>query len=273
MSEFDFLSQVTIGQYLPGDSLPHRLDPRAKLLMALAWILALIVCRSLAGMAFAGLAVAAGLWMVRVPARFALRSVWKALPFLLLLALLQVLVMPANRTGETLWQWWIVTVTTGGLLAGALLIARFVALILAISLLSFTTGTTALMHGLEHLLRPLQRLGLPAHELALTFDIALRSVPLLAQEAERLAKAQASRGGEFGGARGGPIRRAQQVLPLVVPLFLGALQRAERLAVAMEARGYVGGRGRTQLVALSMRPTDWLALFIVAALAIVIARV
>ncbi|NLS80123.1 MAG: energy-coupling factor transporter transmembrane protein EcfT [Chloroflexi bacterium] len=163
--------------------------------------------------------------------------------------------------------------TTGGLLAGALLVARFVVLILAISLLSFTTGTNDLMHGLEHLLRPLQRLGLPAHELALTFDIALRSVPLLALEAERLAKAQASRGGEFGGAKGGAIRRVQQALPLLVPLFLGALQRAERLALAMEARGYVGGRGRTQWVALRMRSADYVALALVLGIAVAVVLV
>jgi energy-coupling factor transport system permease protein len=217
--------------------------------------------------------MAAGLWVVRVPARYALRSVWKALPFLALLAVLQVLVMPANRTGAVLGQWWVITITTGGLLAGALLIARFVALILAISLLSFTTGTNELMHGVEHLLRPLQRLGLPAHELAMTLDIALRSVPLLAQEAERLAKAQASRGGESGGARGGPIRRAEQALPLLVPLFLGALQRAERLALAMEARGYVGGKGRSHLVALRMRPADWISLVITIGLAILVALI
>ncbi len=273
MSEFDFLGQVTIGQYLPGDSPLHRMDPRAKLLMALAWIAAVVACRSLLGMALAALAVAAGLWVARIPARFALRSVWRALPFLALLAVLQVLVMPGNRTGAVLWQWWIVTVTTGGLLAGALLVARFVVLILAISLLSFTTGTNDLMHGLEHLLRPLQRLGLPAHELALTFDIALRSVPLLALEAERLAKAQASRGGEFGGAKGGAIRRVQQALPLLVPLFLGALQRAERLALAMEARGYVGGRGRTQWVALRMRSADYVALALVLGIAVAVVLV
>jgi len=259
-SEFDYLSQVTIGQYLPGDSPLHRLDPRLKLLMALLWIGAATISGSLRGLGLGLAVIVAAFALARVPLRFALRGVRTALPFLLVLALLQILVIPQKAPGAMLWRWWQLAVTTGGLYAAALLLTRFASLILTISLLSFTTTTTGLMHGAERVLQPLQGIGLPAHEFALALNIALRSVPLLAQEAERIAKAQAARGGDFGRGRGGILRRVQQVMPLLLPLFLSALQRAERLALAMEARGYMGGKGRTHLIELRAQPSDWLAL-------------
>jgi len=259
MSEFDYAGRVAIGQYLPTGSPLHRLDPRIKLGMTLLWMAAIVVAGSISGLTLATAVVAAGFAIARVPIRLALRSIRSALPFLLLLALLQVFVMPQYRTGSVIWRVWRLTVTTGGIYAGIVLLLRFAALILTISLLSFTTAINELLHGTEAVLRPLQRLGLPAHELALALGIAVRSVPLLAQEAERIAKAQASRGGDLRGG-GNVLQRTRRVLPLIVPLFLAALQRAERLALAMEARGYMGGAGRTHLIALRARPADWLAL-------------
>ena len=268
MSQFDLLSQVTIGQYLPGESILHRLDPRCKLVAALVWLGVCVASPSLPGLAWAIGVVLAGLALAQVPLRFAWRGPRAAFPFLALLALLQVFMMPGNRSGGVLWQWRFLVLTASGIEAGALLLARFLALIWLIALVSFTTTTSALVHGVDELLSPLGRLGFPAHELALTMEIALRSVPLLAQEAERLAKAQASRGGDLATGRGGVLRRVRRALPLLVPLFLSALDRAERLALAMEARGYMGGKGRTRLATLRARPADWLALAVMITLAL-----
>ena len=268
MSEFDLMGRVTIGQYLPGDTLLHRLDPRAKLTAGLVWMGAAIVSQTLLGLSWGILLVILGLAVARVPMSFAWRGVRSALPFLVFLAAFQVFFMPATRVGDLLWRWGFITVYVAGLRAAGLLLARFALLIWLISLLSFTTTTSGLMHGVEQMLHPLGRVGFPAHELALTLDIALRSVPLLAQEAERLAKAQASRGGDLGSGRGSIVRRVRAVIPLLVPLFLSALGRAERLALAMEARGYMGGRGRTRLVTLRATRRDWLTLALMTLMAL-----
>ena len=268
MSEFDLMGRVTIGQYLPGDTLAHHMDPRVKLVGAAAWMLASIVSQSLLGLSWGIMLVIMGLALAQVPLSFAWRGVRAALPFLLLLAALQVFFMPANREGSVLWSWGIITVHVAALREAGLLLARFILLICLISLLSLTTTTSGLMHGVEQMLHPLGRVGFPAHELALTMDIALRSVPLLAQEAERLTKAQASRGGDLAVGQGSIVRRVRTVIPLLVPLFLSALGRAERLALAMEARGYMGGRGRTRYVTLRSTRRDILALVLIALMAL-----
>jgi energy-coupling factor transport system permease protein len=259
LSEFEFLRNVTIGQYLPTDSVIHRLDPRAKLLMVTLLIVGSVASASLIGLAFTLAIVLCALVVARVPLRYAARGLRPAWPFLAFIALLQVLTVPQAKSGQTLWQWWRITITTAGLLTAAITLTRFVTLILGISLFTLSIRTTELTHGIEHLLRPLQQIGLPAHEFALTVVIALRFIPFLALEAERIAKAQASRGADFGRGRMGIFKRATRMLPLLVPLFVTALRRAETLALAMEARCYMGGRGRTRLIRLYARPGDALA--------------
>jgi energy-coupling factor transport system permease protein len=256
-SEFELVGRVTIGQYLPTGSFVHRLDPRVKLCMGLLLIVSVVGTRSLIGLAVLLAAVLLGLRLARIPLRFAMSGLPPMLPFLFLLAFLQVFAIPQYTSGSTvLWRWWVLVVTSGGLLAGGLLIGRFCVLVLGISLLSFTTGTTELTHGVEHLLLPLQRFGLPAHEFALVVNIAIGFLPILTREAERLMKAQASRGAYFGSAGGGPFRRARRLLPLLIPLFLVSLRRAEELIEAMEARCYMGGKGRSHLIRLRAQPAD-----------------
>ncbi len=257
-SEFELVGRVTIGQYLPTASPLHRLDPRAKLVMVLLLLLAVTAVSSLTALAILLLAVLLGLRVARVPLRFALAGLRPMLPFLLVLALLQVFAIP-QVSAQPLWRWGIVTVTDRGLLAGIVLLARFCTLVLGLSLFSFSTTTTELTHGVEHLLRPLQRLGLPAHEFALMVNIAIRFLPTLAEEAERLMKAQASRGADFGRGQGNFVQRARRLLPLLVPLFLVSLRRAEELIEAMEARCYLGGKGRTCLIHFQARAGDYLA--------------
>ncbi len=256
-SEFELSGRVTIGQYLPTGSVLHRLDPRVKLCMGLLLIVGTIGTRSLLGLAILMAAVLFGLRLARVSLRFALSGLSPALPFLFLLALLQVFAIPQHVAGSAVvWRWRFLVATTGGLFAAALLVGRFCVLVLGISLLSFSTNTTELTHGVEHLLIPLQRFGLPAHEFALVVNIAIRFLPILAREAERLMKAQASRGADLGRSGGGPVTRARRLLPLMIPLFLVSLQRADGLVEAMEARCYVGGKGRTHLIQLRARPVD-----------------
>ena len=260
-SEFELLGRVTVGQYLPTDSPVHRLDPRAKLVLAVAWIAAVIANASLLGLSVLLAAVILGLWLARIPLRFALSGLRPMFPFLLLLALLQVVAIPQySRNAAIIWQSRFLAISDRSILAGALLIARFAVLVLGLSLFSFSTTTTELTHGIEHLLRPLQRVRLPAHEFALVVNIAIRFLPILAEEAERLMKAQASRGADFGQGRRNFVQRARLLLPLLVPLFLIALQRAEELTEAMEARCYLGGKGRTHLIQLHGRPCDYVAL-------------
>ena len=276
VSEFEFLRNVTIGQYLPTGSAFHRLDPRAKLIMAVLYLVGVLASNSLASQVVALAAVVAGLALARISLRYAFRGVRAALPFLAFLALLQVFTIGRNDVGQVLWQWRWIAITSMDMLAAAVSLVRFVALILGLSLFSFSTSTTELAHGTERLLRPLQRLGLPAHECSLMLVIALRFVPLLALEAERIAKAQASRGADGGRGRSGrgkinprvvnPFNRARRMLSLLVPLFVTALRRAETLALAMEARCYTGGKGRTHLIRLEARWSDGLAILLVAIL-------
>jgi energy-coupling factor transport system permease protein len=260
MSEFEYLRLVTVGQYLPTGSPLHRLDPRAKLIMALAFVTSAVVAPSIVGLLVLLGAVWIGLSVARIPPRYVLRPLLSALPFLILLALLQVFTIPANDQGTILWHWWKIIITLLDLRAAALTMLRFFVLMLGISLFSFCTSTRELTHGTEHLLRPLQRLRLPAHEIALMLSITLRFVPLLALEAEHIAKAQASRGADFGeGRRLRLLRRAARLLPLLVPLFVSTLRRSETLILAMESRGYVGGAGRSHLVQLRASAADLVA--------------
>lgn len=269
MSEFELLRHLAIGQYQPKDSVLHRLDPRVKLtgtvLLALALMLRAGPAIGLIGVVLALLLLA----LARVSMGQALRGLRPLLPIFLIALVLQLLFYPHRRAVEAgsvaLLQWGRLVVSGAGMVALAALILRMVALVLLLTLLTSVADVTELVHGVEGMLRPLQRVGLPAHELSLVLVIALRFVPLLGQELERLMKAQAARGADFGRGRGGVVRRVRRMFPLLIPLFIVALRRAEELVVAMEARGYVGGRGRTHLVRLRLRPADLVALVTVVA--------
>jgi energy-coupling factor transport system permease protein len=169
-----------------------------------------------------------------------------------------------------LLEWGRVIISGAAIAALFATLVSIVTLMLLITLLTYTTDITDLMRGVQGLLRPLQRLGLPANDFSMILVIALRFVPLLGQELERLMKAQASRGADFGRGRGGVIRRVRQIFPLLIPLFITALRRAEEMATAMEARGYVGGRGRTHFVRLRMRRADVVALLSIIGLSAVL---
>jgi energy-coupling factor transport system permease protein len=261
VNEFELLRNITIGQYLPADSYLHRLDPRAKILAAILVIAAVTFTPSLAGNACL---LAAGLvlvWLGRIPLAYALRGLLPAVPILVFLAVMQLLFFGRNYdpASPVVFQWRWIIVTAAVLKLVVVSAARFLELLLVTSVFTLSTKTTELTLGIESLLRPFQRLRVPAHELALVVTIAVRFVPTLALEAERLMKAQASRGGRLGGSRWRLVTRVRQSLPILVPLVTYALRRGEELIVAMEARAYTGGAGRTAYTVLASKPGDWLA--------------
>ncbi len=273
MGQFEFLRQVTIGIYLPGDSILHRLDPRVKL----------VGFAFLAGAAALAPTVTANLYLLLlsllllrladVSLGFALSGLKPALPFLLMMALLELIFTPPMAAGPrciTIWQWGPLLLSNCVLQLILLIFIRFAVLIFLTSLLTLTTSTTEMGRGTEALLAPLNRFGLPGYELSLVLSLTFRFVPTIALEAERLVKAQLARGADFGeSGRWQFVRRARGMLPLTVPLFLLALQRAETMALAMEARGYAGGQGRTHYRTLHWRRLDAVLLVVALCLAIV----
>jgi energy-coupling factor transport system permease protein len=273
MPEFELLRNITLGQYLPTGSIVHRLDPRFKLIAFICLVAAASYNATYTGNVILLASTLLLLLICRVPVFFALSGIKPALPAILFLAIIQILIPPqpflgAQEICNALLSWRALQLTDCTVRLVVVSALRFFQLILLTNLLTFTTTTTELAHGTESLLRPMQRLGVPAHELAMVVTIALRSVPTLARELERIMKAQASRGADFGAqGRLRFVRQTRHLLPLLVPLFLNALRRAEELVLAMEARCYVGGRGRTHLMQLRIRTADAVALMLTVAFA------
>lgn len=255
------LKNVTIGQYFPGDSAVHRLDPRTKLLLSFAFIIVLFLVKGfLAYLTFAALVLLITN-LARVPIRMILRGLR---PLTFIIALTVILHLLTTRGGVTLLAIWIIRVDSQGVVQAIFLAARLVLLVTATSLLTLTTSPIALTDGLERLLRPGQRIGLPAHELAMMMTIALRFIPTLIEEADKIMRAQMARGADFD--TGGFLQRAKSLLPLLVPLFVSAFRRADELAMAMEARAYRGGQNRTRMKVLRFSSLDaWAVLLSIGA--------
>lgn len=251
MSEFELLRNVTIGQYLPTGSPIHRLDPRSKLVGGVFLVAAIVLSHSVLE-ASAGLGVVLLLAFAgRIPLTFLFRGVRLALPILILVFGLSLLFRGWDEpSGPVYLEWGLLRLTRYSVQLTLLGLIRIIALIFLTSLMTLTTTTTELTHGLERLLQPFRRFGLPSHELALVNMIALRFVPTLAEEMERVMKAQAGRGADFSRKFYRPDKAARAYLPLVIPLFINSFRRAEELISAMEARCYLGGEGRTRFVTL-----------------------
>lgn len=262
MQDFALLRHITIGQYLPGESAVHRMDPRAKITIVALLALAMTVNTSyLANIILLllclGMVRAAGISLAYV-----LGSVRPALPFIVVLALLQLaFYSDASVTTAlpniTFLEWGPIHITSYGLQLVIVSLLRFVDLMILAGILTNTTALAHLAYGLEDMLRPFARIGVPAQELSLILILALRFVPILAEQLEILMKAQASRGANLGtGRRLDFIRTTRSMLVLIVPLFLDAFRRAEELILAMESRCYAGGRERTRLTELKLHTAD-----------------
>jgi energy-coupling factor transport system permease protein len=238
VTDFEFLRNINIGQYLPGNSLLHHLDPRAKIMIFTVFILVLTFTRSLQGLVLGLVIILAGLLLARIPLRFALRGLLGPLPFLLFLAVLQLFLTPAANPADVLWHWRFLQITGAGVMASVMLLVRFTALILTIGLATSVTSSSDLLVGMNALLRPLTRIGVPAEDAVMMVQVALRFLPLLAVTAERTAKAQASRGADWSPVKGNLAAQVRRIAPLIVPLFISSLNKAERMALAMDARAY-----------------------------------
>lgn len=244
-----------LGQYFPVDSALHRLDPRAKLSLVLGFMIALFFIDQMAVMLGSAIIIPLLLVVSKLPPRWLARSLKPLIFILLFTFVIHLFLTP----GPALFRLGPLTGTRTGLARGAFFGLRLILVIAVSSFVTLTTTPVRLTDAMESLLKPLKRVRLPVHEFALMATIALRFIPTLLAEAEGIIRAQKARGADF--ESGNIIRRARSFVPILVPLFVGAFRRADDLAVAMEARGYAGGEGRTRLHILSMRPTDYLWLF------------
>ena len=272
--EFEIVRNVTIGQYMPTGSVVHRLDPRAKLIAVGLLVVAISIAQSVPSALIVLASLLAVALLASIPLTYLLRGLLPSLPILVVLAILQLVFQgQTDRQSTVLWQWWFLRLTSASLQWVSVTVVRIADFIFLASLLTLTTSTTQLTHGTESLLRPLRRLGVPAHELALVMTIALRFVPTLAEELDQLAKAQASRCGNIGERNPWrPDRVLRARLPLIVPLFLSALRRGEDLILAMEARCYVSGGQRSHLIEMRSGAGDALAVSLAAGLAVLVWR-
>jgi energy-coupling factor transport system permease protein len=261
VSEFELLRNITIGQYLPTGSYLHTLDPRAKIVAAILVTAAVSFTPTLLGNVCLLAACLALVRIGRIPFSYALRGLIPAIPVLVILAMLQLLFFGRNYdpASPVVFQWGWIVVTAAVARLVIVSAARFVELLFVTSVFTLSTRTTELTHGIEALLGSLRRFRVPAHELALVVTIAVRFIPTFALQAERLLRAQASRGGAPGGRRWNFVATTRRLLPILVPLFIFALKRGDELIVAMEARAYTGGEGRTAYTMLRHARTDWLA--------------
>lgn len=255
---------MIIGQYVPGNSLIHRLDPRTKIIIIFCFVIIVFFANNPFSYGLLTAFVLISVFITLIPIRFILKGltpIWFLIIFTFLLHFF------LTKEGPVAFEIFSIKIHQGGILQGLAISLRLFLLILMTSLLTLTTTPIEITDAIENLLQPLNRFKFPVHELALMMSISLRFIPTLMQETDKISKAQASRGVDY---RTGPVKeRIKAIIPLLVPLFVSAFKRAEELAMAMEARGYQGGEGRTKLRELKYRPKD-LIVFLVFIVVVVI---
>lgn len=245
------IRDITIGQYYPAKSCIHRLDPRVKIVCTLLFLVSLFVQNSVLGYGIATLFLAMVIKTSRVPLKFIVKGL-KAIVVLLLFTVCMHLFL--TKGGKELVHFWIFHITENGLRTSVFMAVRLIYLIMGSSIMTFTTTPNGLTDGIESLLRPLNRFRVPVHEVAMMMSIALRFIPILLEETDKIMKAQIARGADF--ESGNLIKKAKAMVPLLVPLFISAFRRANDLAMAMEARCYRGGEHRTKMKPLQYRAAD-----------------
>ena len=247
------IRDITLGQYYPEQSVVHRLDARTKILGTLLYIIEIFLVNSFAGFGLVILALGILIGISKVPVRFIFKGL-KAVIFIILLTFVLNLFM---FDGTVLWHWKFLTITYEGLYRSCFMALRLILLIIGTSMLTLTTKPMELTDGLEKLLKPFNRFGLPSHELALMMSIALRFIPTLLEETDKIMKAQQARGADF--ESGNLIQRVKNMIPILIPLFVGSFRIAQDLARAMEARCYHGGVGRTRMKEIVFSRRDGVA--------------
>lgn len=253
------LRDITIGQYYPAESPIHRLDPRAKIVGAFFMIVALFMITPLWGYAVPLVLLSVIIKVSKVPLKFILKGLKPILFFMIFAVTINIFFTP----GRIIFSFWIFEISLEGLERALMTLARFIFLIVTSTMVTLTTSPMSLTDGIERLFEPLKIIKFPAHELAMMMTIALRFIPTLIEEADKIMKAQTARGADF--ESGNIFNRAKNMIPLLVPLFISAFRRADELAMAMEARCYRGGVGRTRMNKLKFRPRDIMVLLSIVA--------
>ena len=251
------LKDITLGQYFPGNTVVHRLDPRTKLLLLILYMAALFCAKWFISYALVLVFLVSVTVLGRIPLKTMTRGLKPMLIFILLTALLNLIY---TREGKLLFEWKFIHIYSKGLETAFFMVLRIMMLICGTFLLTYTTSPIALTDALESLLSPLKLIKVPVHELSMMMCIALRFIPTLIEETDKIISAQKARGADF--ETGSLIRRAKALIPILVPLFVSAFRRADELATAMECRCYHGVKGRTRLKVLRFQPRDYLALFV-----------
>ncbi len=251
------IRDITIGQYYSGESIMHRLDPRVKIMGTLLFILGLFFIKTFYGFVGFAIFVAIIVKVSKVPISFILKGLK---PVFIIISFTFILNMFMIQ-GEILVEFWVLTITKEGLTMAVFMAIRLVLLIICSSLLTLTTKPITLTDGIESLLSPYKRLGLPAHELAMMMSIALRFIPTLLEETDKIMKAQMARGADF--ETGNIFKRAKNLVPILIPLFISAFRIAQDMAMAMESRCYRGGENRTRMNGLKFEKKDVIAIFVI----------
>ncbi|EWM52835.1 energy-coupling factor transporter transmembrane component T family protein [Ruminococcus flavefaciens] len=249
------LRDITIGQYFPGNSVIHRLDPRFKIIITIIYIVMLFTGDNFLCLAVGAVFTFGAILLSRIPLKMFFKSVKPLFIFLIITSLINLLFM---SRGDVLFEWKFIKITDEGLTTSAFMVIRIVLLIMGTSLLTYTTSPITLTDAIERLLSPLRKIKFPVHELAMMMSIALRFIPTLIEETDKIMSAQKARGAEID--TGSFAVRAKNLVSILVPLFISAFRRADELATAMECRCYHGGEGRTRLRQLRSAPRDYIAL-------------
>ena len=249
------LKDITLGQYFPGNSIVHRPDPRTKLIAVVLYIVALFLAKSFVTYGIMFLLLAVSIAVSKVPVKSIFRGMKPVVFIVIFTAILNLFYTPGDTV---LVRFWIFTITLEGVFNAFFMVVRILMLIAGTFLLTYTTSPILLTDGLENLLGPLKKIHVPVHELAMIMSIALRFIPTLIEETDKIMSAQKARGADF--ESGNIIQKAKALIPILVPLFISAFRRADELAVAMECRCYHGGEGRTKLHVLQYEGRDYLAL-------------
>lgn len=260
------LKDITLGQFFPGDTVVHRLDPRTKIIMVMIYIIALFTAKSFLTYGLLLVFLVTAIHLSQVGAKAILRGMKPVLFILIFTGLLNLLY---NTSGTVLWHWGVLTISTGGIRTAFFMVVRIMMLISGTFLMTYTTSPILLTDGLENLLGPLKRFRVPVHELAMMMSIALRFIPTLIEETDKIMSAQKARGADFDS--GNLMDKAKALIPLLVPLFVSAFRRADELATAMECRCYHGGEGRTRLRQLRYARADWTTLGLGLAMLVLVA--
>lgn len=262
-------NMMIIGQYVPGKSFIHRLDPRTKILIIFFFVIFVFFANNVWSYSLLIFFTLMTVFITRVPLRFIVKGLT---PIWFLIIFTMMLHVFLTKEGPVVFEIWTLSIHLGGIKQGSIISLRFFLLVLMTSLLTLTTTPIDITDAIESLLHPFKKVKFPVHELALMMSISLRFIPTLMQETDKISKAQASRGVDF---RTGPMKeRIKAIIPLLIPLFVSAFKRAEELAMAMEARGYQGGEGRTKLRKLAYQRIDYLSfiIFIIVIILLFIAR-